>query len=668
MNSRIALASVSHHRSFSVENSFEYPFICLILDLDEISRLDQSLALFAVNRNSLLSLSEIDYLSATPENIKSKLFQHIKTSTGKQCDPGSRVYLVTAPRLLGRVFNPVSFYFVFNKQDKLDLAMAEVNNTFGDKHTYILDQQINPGHFPAKFKTDKNFHVSPFFDLKGEYLFNFEDIRERLDLSVTLMKNNRPALRARLAQSYPAKPLTDAGIMLACLSRPLSPRLTWPRILRQAMKLYFVHKLQIYTRPEPHSNHTIRTMHDIPSFKNRVAMNMVLRNLKKMKKGTLSLLLPDRSVLKFGGVHPGPEAVINVHDWDFFTRLARSEDVGLGESYTSGLWSSPDLTDTLEVLALNMNYMSYMENWGFLGRILRRSILMTRRIIPDNNVSGSRKNIRAHYDLSDELFSGFLDQGMNYSCGVFKDLRDCKHESLESAQIRKLEMAAEDLNLHPQDHVLDLGCGWGGFSLFAAQKYGCRVSAVTISDNQYKFLENKIKELGLGNKVSVILKDYRKLQGEFDKIVSIEMLEAIGHKHHKDYFKTIDRLLRSDGKAFIQTITIVDQRYQEYRRTRDWISTYIFPGGLLPSLHRITSVLTAKTTLSVKSVRDIGLHYAPTLAAWQKRFQENWPEIEKHGFDETFFRTWQYYLSICQAGFRTRHIRDLQLVLDRPAS
>ncbi|MFN2268368.1 MAG: DUF1365 family protein [Desulfonatronovibrio sp.] len=668
MNSRIVLAKVSHQRFFPVRNNFEYPLICLILDLDELEQLNNNLAFFAVNHTNLLSIDEKDYLNKGSESIKIKLFRHIKNKTGSEPAPDSKIFLITAPRLAGRVFNPVSFYYVFNKYEKLDMAIAEVNNTFGDKHIYILNKQFNPHNFPAQFRTTKDFHVSPFFDLKGEYWFKLSDIRNKLDLSVTLKKNNRPALEARLEQDFPGRQLTDYNTILACLSRPLSPRLTWPRILRQALRLYTHHKLKIYSRPEPHSKNTIRTMHDLPSLKIRLAMKLVLHNLKKIQTGSLSMRLPDGQTLEFGRKNQGPGASIYVHDWNFFMWLVKSEDVGLGEAYSMGLWTCDNLEYTLEVLALNMNSMSYMENLGFLGRALRKSLLMTRKIIPENNVPGSKKNISSHYDLSNELFSGFLDQGMNYSCAVFEDPLNYDQESLEHAQIRKLQLVAEDLKLKPQDHVLDLGCGWGGFSLYAAQKYHCRVTAVTISENQYKFVQKRIKESGLNHKVSVILKDYRQVQGKFDKIVSIEMLEAIGHKYHTDYFKTIDKLLGSKGKAFVQTITIVDQRYEEYRKTRDWISTYIFPGGLLPSLNRITSVLTDKTNLSISNVRDIGLHYPPTLNTWQKRFKNNWPQIQNYGFDDTFARTWEYYLCICQAGFRTKHIKNLQIVLERPNS
>jgi len=327
----------------------------------------------------------------------------------------------------------------------------------------------------------------------------------------------------------------------------------------------------------------------------------------------------------------------------------------------------------MELLIMNMDRMSYKENWGFAGRSLHKAMVLGNRMIPDNDPEGSRKNIQTHYDLSNDFFAKFLDPTMTYSCAVFENLEELKSfkkdvstTELEKAQERKYALVARAAGIKPGDHVLEIGCGWGGFAVFAALNLECRVHAVTISKKQHQYVQELIRFRGLEDRISVSLKDYRLLRGEYDAVVSIEMLEAVGHKYHPDFFAAVDRLLRPGGQACIQTITIIDQRYDVYSKSRDWISTYIFPGGLLPSLERVSRVLAGHTSLTIAGVTDIGPHYGPTLATWKSRFLENRQEIMSMGFDEDFIRTWEYYFSICQAGFNQRHLRDLQIILDRP--
>lgn len=665
MNSRVVPVNISHERNFHRHNFFQYSLTCLILDLDEVSLLDHELRLFSLNRKNLFSLADSDYLESGPGSVKKKIIDFVARKTLTPLNPLCKVFLVTAPRVFGRVFNPVSFYFVYNPDSTFQECVVEVNNTFGDKHVYLLQRQINPGAFPARFAIQKDFHVSPFFDMKGNYLFSFADIREKLDISISLIKDSQTALKARLWQKFPGIELSDASILFAWMSRPLAPRLTYPKILGQAFKLYLFYKLPVHARPEPKSPMTIKTMKPVLPLKTRLCRNLVLNNLKKIHKGTLSLSLPDGEVLKLGGKSPGHAATMFIHDWNFFVKLVKSEDVGLGEAYTQGLWTTENLSATLELLAQNMKYMSFKENWGFIGRALHKSSILVRKMIPENTIPGSRANIQAHYDLSNDLFTRFLDKEMNYSCAVFADPAQPEQETLENAQKRKLELVASLIDLGPDDQVLDIGCGWGAFSLYAAKNYNCRVVGLTISRNQHQYLKNRIQSENLGHNVNVIMDDYRNIEGSFDKIVSIEMLEAVGHKYHGQYFKTIERLLKPGGVACIQTIAIIDQRYDDYRKTRDWISTYVFPGGLLPSLNRVCQVITDKTSLCISQVRDIGQHYPPTLAAWKSRFLENWDEIRQFGFDESFRKKWEYYFSICEAGFKTGNIKDFQIVLNR---
>ena len=673
MNSRVVPVSVSHERHLQTTHRFQYRFMLLVLDLDELDHIDASSRLFGLNRFRPVSIHDRDFLSPGNLGIRKKLQDILKSKTSAVLPADSTVLLLTSGRIMGNAFNPVNFYFVFSPENELVHSVAEVNNTFGDKHVYVLEHPENPGLFPARYKVDKAFHVSPFFDMNGQYAFSFSDVRKELDISISLVRDGRTALEARLRQNGPARNLNDQNLFRTWISHPMAPNLTYIRILRQAATLYLGKKLPVFTRPEPENPMTIRTMKGKTKLMDRAARSLVFGNLKKICRGSLEMEMPDGTVHVFAGQEPGPSCRMRIRDNLFFRKIIKKEDVGLGEAYTRGMWTTDDLTGLMELLIMNMDRMSYMENWGFAGRSLHKALVMGRKIIPDNDPAGSRENIRAHYDLSNNFFSKFLDPTMTYSCAVFEDLEELKSSgksisatALEMAQERKYSLVARAADIKPGDQVLEIGCGWGGFAFFAAKNLGCRVHAVTISKGQHQYVHELIKERGLEDRISVILDDYRNLRGQFDALVSIEMLEAVGHKYHPDFFSAVDRLLRPGGLACIQTITIVDQRYETYCKTRDWISTYIFPGGLLPSLDRITRVLAGHTTLAIAGIRDIGPHYGPTLAAWKRRFQENWKEIKTMGFDEDFRRTWEYYFSICEAGFKQRHIRDLQIVMDRP--
>jgi cyclopropane-fatty-acyl-phospholipid synthase len=673
MKSRVVPVSVSHERHLHKNHGFQYRFMLFILDLDELDHIDRSSRMFGFNRFRPVSIFDQDFLSPGSSSIKNKLENLLKSKASMELSKGSTILLLTAGRVFGHVFNPVSFYFIYNPENELVCAVAEVNNTFGDKHAYVLEHPENPRSFPVRYRAKKDFHVSPFFDMKGEYVFSLSDVRKELDFTITLIKDGQKALEARLWQAGPGREINDFNLLKTWMFHPLAPNLTYIRILRQATSLYLGKKLPVFSRPEPQSPMTIRTMKQTTKLMDRAAQRLVMANLKKIRRGKLELELPDGEIHVFGGHEPGPFCRMRVKDNRFFRKIIKKEDVGLGEAYTQDMWTTNNLTGLMELLIMNMYRMSYLENWGFVGRSLHNFLLLGRRMIPDNDIKRSHENIRAHYDLSNDFFSRFLDPGMTYSCAVFENLEELKApgksisaRDLQRAQQRKYDLVARAAGIKPGDHVLEIGCGWGGFAVFASQELECRVHAVTISKKQHEYVQELVRSRGLDNRVRVVLEDYRSLKGQFDALVSIEMLEAVGHKYHPGFFAAVDRLLKPGGLACIQTITIIDQRYEAYRKTQDWISTYIFPGGQLPSLNRITRVLAQNTSLVISDIRDIGHHYGPTLACWRRRFQEKWQEIKAMGFDEDFRRTWEYYFSICEAGFNQRNIRDLQIILDRP--
>jgi len=280
-----------------------------------------------------------------------------------------------------------------------------------------------------------------------------------------------------------------------------------------------------------------------------------------------------------------------------------------------------------------------------------------------NTLQGSRKNIAAHYDLGNELFELFLDDTMMYSCGIFEH----PQATLQQASIEKLERVCRKLELRPADHLLEIGSGWGGLALHAARHYGCRVTTTTISREQYDRARTRVEQAGLGDRVTVLCQDYRELSGQYDKLVSIEMIEAVGHAYFDTYFEKCSSLLKPDGMMLLQSITIAEQRYAAARRSVDFIQRYIFPGGCLPSVAVISNAVTRKTDMRMLHLEDIGPHYATTLNRWRENFFARLPEVRQQGFSETFIRMWEFYLCYSEGAFLERAISDVQILFAKPS-
>jgi cyclopropane-fatty-acyl-phospholipid synthase len=371
----------------------------------------------------------------------------------------------------------------------------------------------------------------------------------------------------------------------------------------------------------------------------RVAVAILERALAHLEGGTLEVELPDGSLRRFGA---GPPVRLAIRDRRFFRRLATRGKLGLGESFTAGEWTSDDLPALFELLILNAEAAA--------GRhpVVRRVLAARPRANRRAGLFRARRNIAYHYDLGNELFAAMLDETMTYSCAVFER----PDESLEQAQLRKLRLVCEKLRLGPDDHVLEIGCGWGSFARVAAAEYGARVTGLTISREQARLARERTEKLD----VEILERDYREVEGRFTKVASIEMLEAVGERHLGDFFATVEQVLEPGGLACVQTILVPDRRFERYRKTPDWIERYVFPGCLIPSLGAITRSL---GRLGLRSLEDIGPHYAETLRRWRARFHAAGPH------DERFARTWDFYLAYCEAAFRTRSLHDVQLVLGR---
>ena len=371
------------------------------------------------------------------------------------------------------------------------------------------------------------------------------------------------------------------------------------------------------------------------------------------------IIIKDGNSTKRYGKPGKLSAKINILDTAFYKNIILGGTIGASESFIRGEWSSPNLTNVIRVLARNTEAQDKLEN---LFTLLSQPFLKVMHKLNENSVRGSKKNISRHYDLSNDFFSLFLDKNMMYSSAIYKS----RKTSLEDASTNKLDVICKKLNLKKTDHVIEIGTGWGGFAIYATKNYGCKVTTTTISIEQYKFAKQKIKEAGLGKKIKVLLKDYRLLKGQYDKLVSIEMIEAVGYQFYDEYFKIIGQLLKNDGEALIQAITIKDQRYSKAIQSVDFIQKYIFPGSCIPSITAIQNSLTSSTDLVINDIRDIGHHYARTLADWRKRFLKNKQEIRKLGFDNKFLRMWLFYFAYCEGGFEEKVISDIHLHITKP--
>jgi cyclopropane-fatty-acyl-phospholipid synthase len=354
-------------------------------------------------------------------------------------------------------------------------------------------------------------------------------------------------------------------------------------------------------------------------------------------------------------------ATIHVHDASFWADVAFGGSVGAGESYMAGHWTADDLTAALRIFAANLDATDGLERGAnVLARPLRKLLHLAAR----NTRAGSRRNIAAHYDLGNDFFALFLDRSMMYSAAVFED----PGMALEDAQTAKLERICRRLDLRPGERVLEIGTGWGGFALHAARHYGCRVTTTTLSAAQHAWAESRIREAGLGDRIVLLRKDYRDLHGRFDKLVSIEMIEAVGHQHFATFFARCGALLEPHGQMLLQAITIADQRYDAARKDVDFIKRHIFPGSCIPSVTALTAAATHASDLRLVHLDDIGAHYATTLRHWRENLLRNRTAVRALGYPESFIRMWEFYLAYCEAGFAERTLGDVQALFVRPGA
>jgi cyclopropane-fatty-acyl-phospholipid synthase len=652
MTSMIYSSQIAHTRYEPVLHSFVYPLLMFGFDLNDLPDLGRRISLFGYNRRRPVSIHDSDYLSGERASIKEKLLRLLQTAGPSET--AEQFLTITMPRIWGYSFNPVSLHLVYGSGGRMISAVADVNNTFKERHSYILTDPEEVDGF-TRFMATKVFHVSPFFDRQGQYEFWISDLKERFDIRINLFREGRLSLSSHLwGESHP---LTSRSLALALVRFPLSTFQTMPRILAQAARLHYARKLQVFPRPEPASPLTV-SMGGL-SLKDRIARRILHRRLSLLAKGKLTFIEPNGSRIVFEGKQPGYQATVHIRNSGTYWKTLVGGDIGFGECYMRGDWNCDDLPGLLLLLLENRDDLGdYQFATSFLSSLRNRLFHWSRR----NTATAVKRNIQDHYDLGNEFFQLFLDKSMNYSCAEFMS----DDESLEQAQANKIHNLLKKANLSPCQEVLEIGCGWGALCLEAARQFRCRVTGITLSQRQLEYAQKQVRQEEAESVIQLRLEDYRSITGSFDRIISVEMLEAVGQEFLGKFLETCDHLLKPGGRAILQTIIIAEERYAAYARGCDWIQKHIFPGGFLPSLSALRSAIADDSSLVVNEIEHLGFQYVRTIRAWRQRFQDNRDEILNLGFPPEFYRKWEYYFAYCEAGFAAGALDVVQIVLDKP--
>lgn len=397
-----------------------------------------------------------------------------------------------------------------------------------------------------------------------------------------------------------------------------------------------------------------------PSWQHKLCRSIMLKVFASLPQG--QMVIKEKGVLvdTFGQQDSDLHAEIDFQCLSVYQRLLFGGSVASGETFSEGLWTTPNLTNVIRIFARNL---PMLDSWEAKMEWLAFPIRKITHLANKNSTTGSKKNIAAHYDLGNKLYTRFLDDSMMYSSAIYPS----PDSTLAEAQIAKLRAICDKLQLVPQDHLVEIGTGWGGLAVFAAKNYGCKVTTTTISEEQYQYTQDLINIEGLQDKITLLKKDYRLLEGKYDKLVSIEMIEAVGKEYLPTFFKKCSNLLKDQGLMVLQAITISDHRFDSYSKSVDFIQKHIFPGGFLPSQLLINQHLRKHTDLMIRDLHDIGLDYARTLKDWHHKLLENKEPLAKDGYDDRFMNMWRYYFSYCEGGFLERTISTVQLVISKPA-
>lgn len=665
--------SIRHIRTAPVENEFTYRSYSWFVDIDHLPALPGPLAAFA-------AIDSADHVGDPAASLRSNLDDFLQ-SRGIPPVVG-HITMLTNARVLGYVFNPLTVYWLHDRAGRVEHVVAEVHNTYGERHRYLLDTDER-----GAARTPKEFYVSPFNDVSGEYAMRLPEPDGTLALSITLIRDGHPPFVATMSGTGRT---ATPGVVARVLARaPFAPHVVSARIRRQGIALWARGLRTVPrppapddTRPAPPAPDTLTESTEMTPYapartidadrwpsigtapmtvKARLAAPVADALFRRASEHlNIRVEMPGGVVLG-GGANDPSAPVMTIHrPRDFAARVGESGLIGFGEAYMAGDWDAPDLTAALGVFAERM--ATLIPKW--LQR-LRGLYIPKQPKTETNTTTNTRSNISRHYDLSNEMFELFLDETMTYSSALFPSLTPAPTwDDFADAQRAKIDRLLDRAGVTAGTRVLEIGTGWGELAIRAAER-GATVRSVTLSIEQQELAYKRIDAAGFADRVQVDLLDYRLVDGEYDAIVSVEMIEAVGHQYWGEYFRTIDSVLAPGGKVAIQAITMPHERMLATRNTYTWVHKYIFPGGFLPSIRAIENITEKETTLRVRERLSIGDHYARTLRLWDERFRDHVEEARMLGFDDVFARMWHFYLCYSEAGFGSGYIDVQQILLER---
>jgi cyclopropane-fatty-acyl-phospholipid synthase len=655
-HSALYTGTIRHRRFREIDHAFRHEVSFAYLDLDELPQLAGGRL---VRRTpGPWRFRRKDYLGPRSSPLDVAVRDAVEQQLGER--PDGPIRMLTQLSSFGMSFNPVTLYYCFARDGhQLHSVLAQVTNTpWRERHAYAL----GPWHGGSVLyaSTAKLMHVSPFMPMDQDYAITLTPPGETLSVHIDVQGASRTEFDATLGLQR--SELTSASLSALIRDDPLAPLRTLRRIYIQgfALKLRGVHVHPHPTQGQNMSNAPEPTTpaappRPTPSTAERAARGLGIALLRLTKLGTITIV-DGGAVHHFGSGEP--RATLTVRSPQFWTALLRGS-VGLADAYAAGWFATDDLVDMIRIGALNSTRIDRPRR---LIAPLRIPFQQLREYSKPLTRERNQREISAHYDLGNDLFKLMLDPTLSYSCAVFES----PHVSLEQAQLAKLERICQRLELSSADHLLEIGTGWGGLAIYAAQTRGCRVTTATISTEQHSYARERVAELGLDRLVDVIFCDYRDLSGRYDKLVSVEMVEAVGWRNFGRYLKKCSSLLTPEGLMLLQAITIDDRAYEVEKASKSFIKSYIFPGGCLPSLAVLTGKLAHRTDFQVAGIDDITAHYVETLRRWRANFDAAGAELVELGYDGRFQRIWRLYLAYCEAGFAERRILDLQLLLAKP--
>jgi cyclopropane-fatty-acyl-phospholipid synthase len=660
-------ADVVHARRQRVDRTFTHRISLWLVDLDALPALPWWLRPFG-------RFESADHLGAPDRSIRENLDTWLATQ-GVDLQ-GGRVVMLANARSLGHAFNPITLYWCSRLDGRPECVVAEVHNTYGERHCYLLrpDEQ-------GCVETAKEFYVSPFLAMGGGYLMRVGRPGHHLSVGVSLRQRGRTVFNVQLRGTRhpaPGHP-PPAGPHLAAPPVRHLPRLRADQAARDPtvagphpraaphtahpseggpVSSSTISPWPVQTHPA-HRSGSAKRERPVPEDVPRAPVRASLAQLAfrtGVRRMPIRVELPDGQ--RWGAGGPDDPVMRVARPAELFRRLGRDANIGFGEAYQAGDWSSPHLADLLTAMATQL---TTVVSPGLQG--LRIWAQRMREQLESNTRTVARRNVAAHYDLSNEMFAIFLDETMTYSCAWFDphDSNDSDHgDSLTRAQLRKIDGVLDAAGVQAGSQVLEIGTGWGALSIRAAQR-GATVTSLTLSAEQQRLAQQRVREAGVDDRVTVLLQDYREAVGQYDAVVSVEMIEAVGADYWPTYFAALDARLKPGGRVALQSITMPHERMLNSRRAYTWINKHIFPGGLIPSIDAIETTLAEHTGLRMTQRHDHGLDYARTLRCWRQRFLAQWETVAAMGFDDTFRRTWEYYLAYSEAGFRAGYL-DVSLI------